>query len=300
MHIDLIKNELIIEDSLIINGNAKNALSIIPDESIQCVITSPPYWGLRDYQDKEQIGLENNLYEYITNLVGIFEEVKRVLKKDGIFWLNIGDCYTSGNRGWRAADKKNGKRSMKIRPDNPFNIKNKNLIGIPWRLALSLQEKGWYLRSDIIWNKPNCQPESVKDRPTRCHEYIFMFTKSEKYKYFYNESKEKINGRFRNRRTVWDVPTELNRSTIHLAQFPEALIKPCIIASTKENDYILDPFFGSGTVGLMAKHMNRKFIGIELLPEYIELSLNKINIDHSYVYKIRNKIELISTNNLNK
>jgi site-specific DNA-methyltransferase (cytosine-N4-specific) len=144
-------------------------------------VTSPPYWGLRDYNIPEQIGLETTLPQYVNRLVGVFAEAKRVLAD--VFWLNIGDGYTSGNRGWRAPDKKNPAPAMNIRPDTPDGLKPKDLQGIPWRLAFALQSDGWYLRADIIWHKPNAMPESVKDRPTRAHEYLFMFTKSEHYAY---------------------------------------------------------------------------------------------------------------------
>ena len=258
------RNYIHIEDSVIFQGDALKVLSMVPTNSIQCAITSPPYWGLRDYEYKGQIGLEKTLPEYLQKLVEVFSEVRRVLKNDGIFWLNIGDGYTSGNRGWRAPDKKNNKRAMKTRPDNPDGLKNKDLLGIPWRLAFALQENGWYLRSDIIWHKPNAQPESVKDRPTKAHEYLFMFTKSEKYTYHYEKSLELANGDKRNRRTVWNINTEPARGFSHLAPFPETLIEPCIIAATDENDFIIDPFFGSGTVGVVAQRFVRRYIGIEL------------------------------------
>lgn len=161
----------------IICGDALSVLKSFPDNYFQCCITSPPYWGLRDYGFPHQIGAESNLNDYITNLVEIFREVRRTLKSDGTFWLNIGDTYTSGNRTWRDTDKKNPARGMKYRPPTPEGLKSKDLIGLPWRLALALQTDGWYLRSDIIWYKPNCQPESVKDRPTRAHEYLFLFSK---------------------------------------------------------------------------------------------------------------------------
>lgn len=163
--------------SMIIEGDAIFALQRLPTASVQCIVTSPPYWGLRDYGISGQIGLEDTLQQYINKLVSVFSEAKRVLKDSGVFWLNIGDGYTSGNRGYRAPDKKNPARAMTVRPDTPEGLKSKDLLGIPWRLALALQEDGWYLRSDIIWNKPNAMPESVKDRPTRSHEYVFMLTK---------------------------------------------------------------------------------------------------------------------------
>ena len=170
-------------ESMVLLGDAHHVLSRLPRESFQCVVTSPPYWGLRDYDIEDQIGLEPTLPQFINRLIAVFQEVKRVLKRDGTFWLNIGDGYTSGNRTWRAPDKKNPARAMSVRPETPEGLKPKDLIGVPWRLALALQQDGWYLRSDIVWRKPNAMPESVKDRPTRAHEYIFLFTRNERYYY---------------------------------------------------------------------------------------------------------------------
>lgn len=185
-----------VDTNTIYEGDALTVLNRLPDCSVQCAVTSPPYWGLRNYGIEGQIGLEETLPQYIQRLVSVLDEVRRVLSDDGLFWLNIGDGYTSGNRGWRAPDKKNSARAMSTRPDTPEGLKPKDLIGIPWRLAFALQEQGWYLRADIIWNKPNAMPESVKDRPTRAHEYLFMFSKSEKYFYDRNTILE-VNGRNR-------------------------------------------------------------------------------------------------------
>ncbi|MDR1677037.1 MAG: site-specific DNA-methyltransferase, partial [Deltaproteobacteria bacterium] len=193
-----------IKSSTIFEGDALTVLRRIESKSVRCTITSPPYWGLRTYGICDQIGLEDTVSQYINKLVSVFSEVKRVLADDGTFWLNIGDSYTSGNRGYRAPDKKNPARAMNIRPDTPDGLKPKDLIGLPWRLAFALQSDGWFLRNDIIWNKPNAMPESVKDRPSRSHEYIFMLTKSEKYYYDWQASKELTdNGGLRNRRSVW-------------------------------------------------------------------------------------------------
>ena len=159
--------------NLLVLGDALNALRKFPDSIFQCCVTSPPYWGLRDYGIDGQIGSEDHLEDYIQNLVLIFREVKRTLTQDGTLWLNIGDSYTSGNRTWRDLDKKNPARKMEYRPPTPKGLKPKDLIGVPWRLAFALQQDGWYLRSDIIWYKPNCQPESVKDRPTRAMSICF-------------------------------------------------------------------------------------------------------------------------------
>jgi len=262
--------------SMILKGDAFHVLTRLPSESVQCVVTSPPYWGLRDYNTQGQIGLEAALPQYINRLVAVFNGVKRVLKEDGILWLNIGDGYTSGNRGWRAPDKKNPARAMKTRPNTPEGLKPKDLLGIPWRLAFALQQDGWFLRSDIIWNKPNAMPESVKDRPTRSHEYIFMLTKSEKYYYDYKAVMEVNGGKPRNRRTVWDVNTQPFPDA-HFATFPPALIEPCIMASTKPGDYVLDPFLGSGTVGVVCEKLKRNYIGIELHPEFVLMAAKRVS-----------------------
>jgi len=266
-----------LEGSMILQGDALHILSRLPKESIQCVVTSPPYWGLRDYCIEGQIGLEETLPQFINRLVTIFREIHRVLKSTGTVWLNIGDGYTSGNRGWRAPDKKNPARAMSVRPNTPEGLKPKDLIGVPWRLALALQQDGWFLRSDIVWNKPNAMPESVKDRPTRSHEYIFMFSKNERYYYDHESVKEPRDdgkGR-RNRRSVWDVNTEPFKDA-HFATFPSKLIEPCIFAGSRKGDYVLDPFFGSGTVGVVCNRLGRNYIGIELHPEYIALAVKRI------------------------
>ena len=265
-------------ESMVLLGDAQHVLSRLPRESVQCVVTSPPYWGLRDYDVPDQIGLEPTLPQFINRLIAVFQEVKRVLKQGGTFWLNVGDGYTSGNRTWRAPDKKNRARAMSVRPETPEGLKPKDLIGVPWRLALALQEDGWYLRSDIVWHKPNAMPESVKDRPTRAHEYIFLFTRNERYYYDHNAIREPGgNGaRKRNRRSVWDVNTEPTKDA-HFATFPPKLIEPCILAGSRPGDYVLDPFFGTGTVGLVCQKTGRKYIGIELHPEYVELAVARLS-----------------------
>jgi site-specific DNA-methyltransferase (cytosine-N4-specific) len=268
--------QITIIGSMILKGDAFHVLTRLPSESVQCVVTSPPYWGLRDYNTQGQIGLESALPQYINRLVAVFNGVKRVLKEDGILWLNIGDGYTSGNRGWRAPDKKNPARAMNTRPNTPEGLKPKDLLGIPWRVAFALQQDGWFLRSDIIWNKPNAMPESVKDRPTRSHEYIFMLTRSEKYYYDYKAVMEVNGGEPRNRRTVWDVNTQPFPDA-HFATFPPSLIEPCIMASTKPGDYVLDPFLGSGTVGVVCEKLKRNYIGIELHPEFVLMAAKRVS-----------------------
>ncbi|WP_374711965.1 DNA-methyltransferase [Symbiobacterium terraclitae] len=258
--------------SLILEGDAVVALQRIPDKSIQCCVTSPPYWSLRDYGIKGQIGIEDSVYQYIHTLIGVFREVRRVLKDDGTLWLNIGDSYTSGGRTWRAPDKKNPARAMSIRPDTPEGLKPKDLIGVPWRLAFALQNDGWYLRSDIIWHKPNAMPESVKDRPTRCHEYVFLFSKSEKYYYDYQAVRE-ANGR--NRRSVWSIHTQPYKEA-HFAVYPPALVEPCLLAGSRPGDYVLDPFLGSGTTAAVCQDLGRRYVGIELNPEYVQIALKRL------------------------
>jgi DNA modification methylase len=263
--------------SFVLTGDCRRVLQELPDNSMQACITSPPYWSLRDYGIEGQVGLEDSVYQYIASLVEIFDEVRRVLRPDGALWLNIGDSYTSGNRGWRAPDKKNQARAMEVRPPTPEGLKPKDLIGVPWRLALELQAAGWYLRTEVIWNKPNCQPESVKDRPTRSHEYVFLLTKSERYQYD-ADTLRGPNGR--NLRTVWDLNTEAYPEA-HFAMFPESLVEPCIGLTTRPGDPILDPFFGSGTTGLVAARMGRKFLGIELNPEYVDIAKRRLTSHRS-------------------
>ncbi|MBX9910312.1 MAG: site-specific DNA-methyltransferase [Beijerinckiaceae bacterium] len=264
-----------LDQSMIFEGDALSILRRLPDESVQCAVTSPPYWGLRDYNSADQIGLEPTLPQFLNRLTAVFREVRRVLKADGVLWLNIGDGYTSGNRRWRAPDKKNPARAMDVRPDTPDGLKPKDLMGIPWRLAFALQDDGWYLRSDIIWNKPNAMPESVKDRPTRSHEYVFMLSKSERY-YYNNDAIRDPNGR--NRRSVWDVHTQ-PFSGAHFATFPPQLIEPCVVSSTRKGDIILDPFFGSGTVGLVADQLGRRYAGIEINPSYALLAARRLSAE---------------------
>jgi len=268
--------------STIYQGDAAEILKQLPKEFFRCVVTSPPYWGLRDYGSAGQIGAEEDPDEYVRRVVAVFDQVRRVLRDDGTFWLNIGDCYTSGNRNYRAPDKKNPVRAMSYRAKTPQGLKPKDLVGIPWRLAFALQRAGWYLRSDIIWEKPNCMPESVKDRPTRSHEYIFLFTKS--LRYFYAVQNITDPGG-RNRRTVWSVPTEPFPGA-HFATFPPSLIEPCILAGSGPGDWVLDPFFGSGTVGTVCEQLHRKYIGIELNPEYVDLAMERIRRTERFLFPL--------------
>lgn len=258
-------------------GDARKLLAGFPDRTFQSCITSPPYWGLRDYGVAGQIGAEPTLDAYIEDLVAIFREVRRTLKDDGTLWLNIGDSFTSGGRTWRAPDKKNKGRAMDYRAPTPEGLKPKDLIGVPWRLAFALQADGWYLRSDIIWQKPNCQPESVRDRPTRSHEYVFLMSKSERYYYDAEAVKERTadGKQSKNRRTVWSINTEPFGGN-HFAVFPSELVRLCMTASTPLDGLVLDPFFGSGTVGEVAQNNQRRFVGIELSEEYAQLARSRL------------------------
>ena len=302
-------------NDLIINGNSLEVLQKMPSKSINCCITSPPYYGLRDYGVEEQIGQEANVDEYIQALIDIFKEVMRVLTDDGTLWLNISDSYSGSGKGRLKDGKSYLKTGMQttnkgsiagvIRKTSATSCKPKDLIGVPWLLAFALREQGWYLRQDIIWNKPNCMPESVKDRCTRSHEYIFLLTKSRKYFYDAEAIKEKsvrydknirdrskgklnkvpgrtkMNGltrndyETRNKRSVWTIATVPYKDA-HFATFPPDLVKPCILAGCPINGTVLDPFCGSGTVGMVAKKLNREFIGIELNPDYCILAEERI------------------------
>lgn len=257
----------------ILTGDSRNILKELESESVQCVITSPPYWGLRDYGHKDQIGLESQMTDYLDQLRTVFQEILRILKKNGVLWLIIGDGYTSGNRKYRATDKKNPSRSLSMRPQTPKGLKDKDLLGIPWHLAFLLQKDGYCLRNDIIWHKPNAMPESVKDRPQRCHEYIFMFSKSNKY--YFNPS-GLMGNQNKILRSVWTIKNS-SKSIIHSATFPKELVNYCLNSSTQEDDIILDPFCGIGTVGITCLEKKRKFIGIELNQLYVEDAISRLD-----------------------
>jgi len=261
----------------IVSGDVRDKLSALPDDTFHCCVTSPPYWGMRDYGYRGQIGAEDSIEDYIADLVSCFREVRRVLRSDGTLWLNIANTYTSGGRGWRDKDTKNQGRAMSYRPDTPDGLKPKDLIGVAWMLAMALQRDGWYLRSDIIWYKPNCQPESVKDRVTVAHEYLFMFSKSEDYFFDQEAIKEPTtDGKGRkNKRTVWAINTEPCKEA-HFAVFPRALVRPCLLAGSPVGGLVLDPFFGSGTVGVVAVETRRRCVGIEVKPDYVGIAEQRL------------------------
>lgn len=266
----------------ILLGNCLDRLKELPDESVHCCVTSPPYFGLRDYGHAGQIGLENSPQDFVNKLVEVFREVRRVLRNDGTLWLNLGDTYAgSGGAGNQFGQIQNGlaKYKQKGRPKD-IGLKHKDLIGIPWRVAFALQADGWYLRQDIIWHKPNPMPESVLDRCTKAHEYIFLLSKNERYYFDSDAIKEPGNGQdaadtLRNKRSVWQVNLQ-PFSGAHFATFPPALIMPCILAGCPEGGTVLDPFGGAGTTSLTSESHERNSILCEINPEYVDLAEKRI------------------------
>jgi DNA modification methylase len=292
----------------------------LQDACVQCVVTSPPYWGLRDYGIDGQLGLESTPDAYVAALVSVFREVRRVLKDDGTVWLNLGDSYATGagsgrSMGGACFGKQNQVIDAASYPANQPNrmpidgLKPKDLVGIPWRVAFALQADGWYLRSDIIWHKPNPMPESVTDRPTKAHEYLFLLAKAASYYYnadalrepnsddlsggrqyaqakYLRLEKRNPNGqpdgqghnmygrdnlKGRNKRSVWTIPTQPYTGA-HFATMPEALVTPCILAGSRGGDLVLDPFSGSGTVLEVANRLGRRSVGCDINPVYHDLT----------------------------
>jgi site-specific DNA-methyltransferase (cytosine-N4-specific) len=261
-------------DLQILTGDSFTILPTLSAESVQCCVTSPPYWGLRDYEHPAQIGAEPSPELYVENLVALFREVRRVLRKDGTLWLNVGDGYArnggTGNHGPNAVvgntKKLIQKRNCKV-PDC-WGLKDRDLFGLPWRVAFALQADGWILRSKITWIKKNAMPESVKNRPTNATEEIFMFAKSPVYFYDSNGVREESGANLRN---YWILNPDSSRNG-HPATFPRELARRCILLGSREGDAVLDPFGGSGTTGIAANELNRKAILIELNPIYAEAS----------------------------
>jgi DNA modification methylase len=307
--------------SVILKGNNLETLKTIPDCSVNCCVTSPPYFGLRDYGIpdvtfpdgwKGQHGHEESVELYVQHEVDIFREVYRVLRDDGTLWLNLGDCYCSSN-GYARAQPDFQRKGRNNAPANGRNLselhqeglKTKDLIGVPWRVAFALQYDGWYLRQDIIWEKPNPMPESVTDRCTKSHEYIFLLSKNERYYFDADAIKEpcvtyddsirdrdnsklnNVHGRtregglktnnytMRNKRDVWSVSTKPFNEA-HFATFPPDLIEPCILAGCPEGGTVLDPFGGSGTTGMVAVQNRRNYILCELNDDYINMAEKRI------------------------
>lgn len=277
-------------------GDALEMLKRLPDEYVQMCVTSPPYYGLRDYGAEGQIGCEQTPLEYIDRLTEIFREVRRVLKSNGTLWLNIADSYAGSGKGvWSKslAERPKSKQTYHslntdenaALPKKWDGIKEKDMIGIPWQLAFALRADGWYLRSDIIWQKPNCLPEAVKDRPTKSYEHIFLLSKSPHY-YDTAAISEPVAPVTveRNKRDVWSVSTNSHRGYGHFAMYPERLIEPCILAGSPEQGLVLDPFFGSGTTGAVCKRLSRRYLGIELNPEYCETAKTRIQQTKEELY----------------
>ena len=264
----------------ILFGDCRETLSQI-DEKVRMCVTSPPYYGLRNYGDEgKQIGLEDTPEEYINNLVNIFRSVRNCLSDDGTLWVNIGDSYYNYRPGkGQALVKQTVSATKQDLPDkcarrgNKLDgLKEKDLIGIPWMLAFALRADGWYLRQDIIWHKPNPMPESVRDRCTKSHEYIFLFSKSKNYYFDVDAIKEStIDGKgLKRKRSVWTVNTTPYKGA-HFAVFPQELIEPCIKAGSEVGDIVLDPFMGSGTTAMVSKMLDRNYIGCELSKDYGDL-----------------------------
>ena len=293
----------------VVIGDCLSIIANIPDGVIQTCITSPPYWGLRDYGVDGQLGLEGTPEEYVTKMVEVFSEVRRVLRDDATLWLNLGDSYATQSGTYGGDEKYKGLQankgtasSQKQRKPSEIGLKHKDLVGIPWLVAFALRKDGWYLRSDIIWAKSNPMPESVTDRPTKAHEYLFLMSKRPRYYYNASAISEPLdsnpdswgrhskkdpgqqavtprpmfgperngrdgtdwgNGKSRNKRSVWNIPTQPYPEA-HFATFPEKLIEPCILAGSREGDIVLDPFGGSGTVVKRSKELSRQFIHIDL------------------------------------
>ena len=315
----------------VIQGDCLEGMRTLPDASVHCCVTSPPYWGLRNYGHDGQIGLEDTPEAYVARMVEVFREVRRVLRDDGTCWINLGDSYARTG-GWASNDGldgcargESGRAKTNVQAGRngqkrPSGLKEKDLVGIPWRVAFALQADGWWLRQDIIWHKPNPMPESVTDRCTKAHEYVFLLTKSERY--FYDAeaisepasqssgwAKQRKNGTdtwkygraaggdpnstngvggtlalgsTRNRRSVWTVTTK-PYSGAHFAVMPSDLVEPCIKAGCPEGGTVLDPFAGSGTTLAVAAELGRSGIGCELNPEYIKLAEERIKNARSSV-----------------
>lgn len=287
-------------------GDCLSVLRLMEPGTVDCCVTSPPYFGLRDYGVDGQIGLEPTPDAYVAKLVAVFQEVRRVLRDDGTLWLNLGDSYATGTKADRQQSTNPGVGSNNPEAQNsvprigtPVGLKTKDLIGIPWRVAFALQADGWYLRQDIIWHKPNPMPESVRDRCTKAHEYIFLLSKSQRYFFDSEAIKEPATyaGQMRggstnryeqnsagmdckiyntkNKRSVWSVCPKPYKGA-HFATFPSTLIEPCVLAGCRKGGVVLDPFSGSGTTGEVSIRNGRRYVGIELNPKYNDLAITRI------------------------
>ena len=306
-------------------GDIRDGISEVADGSVQCVVTSPPYWGLRDYGDPRQIGHEPSPADYVAALVTVFRDVRRVLADDGVMWLNLGDTYASKARGTDAGWDKSRltnpgnvqkaqaaslRRTGERHRGKSAGIAEKNLIGVPWRVAFGLQDDGWVLRKDVIWRKTNPMPESVTDRPSSAHEHVFLLTKSTRY-YFDLDAiraphkrtwvpganggrRDTAGGSYDrgdhlnvgladaaphplggNPGDVWDIATQPYPGA-HFAVMPRELARRCIVSGSREGDVVFDPFTGSGTTGMVARQTGRRFVGLELNPAYLDLAVERL------------------------
>jgi site-specific DNA-methyltransferase (cytosine-N4-specific) len=258
-------------------GNARDVLPQLPVGVVQAALTSPPYWGLKNYGVPGQLGQEPTPDGYVNAVAACCAELRRLLAHDGTLWLNLGDSYITNPGNGRGGERVEGGRPNRSATDKTSSgLPLKNLVGIPWRVALALQADGWILRSDVIWEKPNVKPDGAKDRPTIAHEYVFLFSKSRRYYYDADGVAEPANGgTTRNRRSVWRIPT-VPFAEAHFACWPPALAQLMIRASTQEGEVVLDPFFGAGTTALAARALGRKTIGIEINRDYCELALRRL------------------------
>lgn len=257
----------------LLEGDARKAAGVLEEGSVQCVVTSPPYFGLRDYGEEEQIGLEEDYRDYVRQLVLAFAAIEPALKSNGTLWVNMGDAYVNRRASARydASQRSSTLRgpSQQVNIGNlpvnrKFDLPEKNMFGLPWRFALAMQEAGWLLRNDIIWHKTNGLPEPVKDRFTRRHEHVFLFAKTSRY--LFKESAGANPG------DVWVIPKS-NFPGAHFATMPAALARRCIIAGSERGDLVLDPFSGSSTTGMAALSLERRYVGIDVNPEYHKLAL---------------------------
>jgi site-specific DNA-methyltransferase (cytosine-N4-specific) len=280
-------DQMTIAEVQILTGDCRKVLATLPAESVQCCVTSPPYWGLRDYEHPMQIGAEASPEQYVSNLVEIFREVRRVLRNDGTLWLNIGDGYArnggTGNCGPNAVVANTKKliqrRNCKVPPC--WGLKDRDLMGLPWRVAFALQADGWLLRSKITWVKKTAMPESVKNRPTNATEEIFLMAKTPNYFYDSNAVREPTGANLRN---FWVLGPD-GGGKGHPAVFPRELARRCILLGSRPGDTVLDPFGGSGTTGVVAQEEGRRAILIELNPEYTRLCRERIR--HAIQEKLR-------------
>lgn len=265
-------------DVTILTGDSRTTLAAVPAESVQCCVTSPPYWGLRDYDHPAQIGAELSPVQYVEHLVQVFREVRRVLRSDGTLWLNVGDGYArNGGTGKCGPNAQVGntkkliqKRNCKV-PDC-WGLKDRDLLGMPWRVAFALQADGWVLRSRIVWIKKTAMPESVKNRPTTATEEIFLFAKRPEYFYDHQAVREESGANLRN---YWRLGPDVSGQG-HPAAFPRELARRCILLSSRPGDTVLDPFGGSGTTAAVAVELGRKAILVELNPAYVQLSKKRL------------------------